>query len=437
MQLARHDHPDLRHTRAPRGAPPGYKAPVRADLRLLGDLDGRAGARGGRALARALAVTRIARLTGLDRTGVEVASAVRPGGHVLQVTNGKGAGFAAAARGALLEAAELWAAERVGPVADHGASASEVGARFAPGVLVLSHDELAGPEVGLAGSTRCAWLHARTLLGGRPALVPHDAVQCTPAGGPLRPAWYRWTSNGMGAHPRRPAALLHALLEAVERDRLARALPEGFTEEEVAARLVDPATLAASAPRTAALRATLVERGFRVHLLDVSTPTRALLRPRGRPRRPPRSGRAASSHSPDLALPVAAAILLDEEGGPVPVAAGYACRLSRDGALLAALLEAAQSRATEIHGAREDVAFGDRDAARPLVALLESARPRRSAGALPEVRAPSPEAAVRRVVRRLGRAGFDRAVAVDLAAPGGLAVVKVLVPGFLLSPLLL
>ena len=88
---------------------------MRATPRLLGDLDP-----GSRALADALGVTRIARLTGLDRTGVEVASAVRPAGHVLQVTNGKGASFAEAAGGALCEAAELWAAERPGVLPTSG-----------------------------------------------------------------------------------------------------------------------------------------------------------------------------------------------------------------------------------------------------------------------------------------------------------------------------
>jgi ribosomal protein S12 methylthiotransferase accessory factor len=414
---------------------------VRADLRLLGDDHGRSGDPGARGLARALGVTRIARLTGLDRTGVEVASAVRPDGHVLQVTNGKGARFEEAARGALHEAAELWAAERPSLLVHQGASAHEVGARVPADLPVLSHEELFGPEAALAAGARCAWVHARTLVGGRPALVPADAVHCLPAGGPLHPAWSRWTSNGMGAHPHRAAALLHALLEAVERDRLARALPEGFTEEEVEARLLDPATLAAAAPRTAALRAQLAERGFRVHLLDVSFPAptraRAPLRLRGRLRRPLRSGRRASSDPLALGLPVAAAILLDEEGGPVPVAAGYACRLSRDAALAAALLEATQSRATEIHGAREDVAFGDRGAARPLAALLDAVRPRRTAGALPDVRAQAPAEAVRRVVGRLRAAGFDRAVAADLGAPAGLHVVKALVPGFLVSELLL
>ncbi len=54
-------------------------------------------------------------------------------------------------------------------------------------------------------------------------------------------------------------------------------------------------------------------------------------------------------------VPVAGALLVDREEGPVPVTAGYASRLSLAEAIDAALLEAAQSRLTEIHAAREDV----------------------------------------------------------------------------------
>lgn len=135
-------------------------------------------------------------------------------------------------------------------------------------------------------------------------------------------------------------------------------------------------------------------------------------------------------------LPVAAALLVDPAGAPVPVAAGYACRLDRDAALSAALLEACQSRATEIHGAREDVLHGDRDSAAPLAALCAAIRPRRDAGALRSVPAASPASAIRAVLRRLEAAGFARAVAADLPAPAGVHAVKVIVPGLLLSELL-
>jgi ribosomal protein S12 methylthiotransferase accessory factor len=361
------------------------------------------------ALAGALGVTRVARITGLDRTGIEVASAIRPGGHVLQVTNGKGETFEEAARGALMEAAELWAAERAAPVAR--GSAADI---RADGVDLVAPSELLPGHTGGTDTLRLAWASAEGLLGP-PFLVPAHAVSCPAPGTPLLgPAVVPWTSNGMGAHPDPEAAILHGLLEAIERDRLARALPEGFTEPEIAARMIDPRTLAAAAPRTAALVERLRGRGFRVYLFDCTT----------------------SPSARDLALPVAAAVLVDRDGGPVPVAAGYACRLSRDEALRAALLEAAQSRATEIHGAREDVLAGDRDAAAPLADLCERARPTRPVRALPDVRADGPAASLRAVLVRLGRAGLERAGFVAFPPVEEVHVMKVVVPGFLVSELL-
>jgi ribosomal protein S12 methylthiotransferase accessory factor len=216
-----------------------------------------------------------------------------------------------------------------------------------------------------------------------------------------------WTSSGLAAHPERDAALLHALLELCERDQLARALPRGFTARTVQERLIDPDSLARAAPRTAAWRDALQARGFTVHLLDVSGP---------------------------LGLPTAAALLADRQGGPVPLTAGYACRPSRDEALLAALLEAAQSRLTEIHGAREDVLHGDRRAAAPLLRWCAAA-PSRRAGDLPDHPPRSSAAQVSLLVRRLAAAGHAAVVA-DLDGPPGLRVVKVLAPGLRRSELL-
>ena len=329
-------------------------------------------------LCAALGVSRVARVTGLDRTGVEVACAVRPGGHVLQVTNGKGERFDEAARGALCEAAELWAAERVDPATLRG-----------------------GPD-GLA------YVDARDLFTGAPVRLPAAAVHCPPAGAPLLgDPGIPWTTNGMGAAPSWPVAVLHALLETVERHALAEALPDGFTAREVRARLVGRE----GAPRAAALAARIEAGGFDVFFLDCTG---------------------------SIALPVAAALLFDRERGPVPLAAGYACRLTADEALRAALLEAAQSRATDVHGAREDVAPMDPGDVDALRAMCARARPRRSARAvvkLPAVRGAA--AGLRAVLGRLQRAGFDRAAALDLAPDGfPLRVAKVLVPGFRVSGLL-
>src|SRR5205814_4199131 len=104
-----------------------------------------------RSLLSALGVTRIARVTGLDRAGVEVACAVRPGGHVLQISNGKGESWEEARASALSEAAELWAAER--PHELIYGSSSELALRAEN---VLYPNDLVAPRVW-SRETRIAW----------------------------------------------------------------------------------------------------------------------------------------------------------------------------------------------------------------------------------------------------------------------------------------
>jgi YcaO-like protein with predicted kinase domain len=372
-------------------------------------------------LAQAMGVTRVARVTGLDRTGVEVACAVRPGGYVLQVCNGKGFTFEEAALGALFETAELWAAENVSPGRLVWGARGELDGRAG---AVWSAESL-----GSAGrlvvprlwgdAVRCAWRQATELHSGRTVWVPAQGVHCPPTGAvALGPVSVAWTSNGSGAHPDERRALLHALLEATERDQLERALPGGWTQEAVRRRMLGPAGLGRGAPRTAALAQALRERGFGVYLFDVTPTVRA----------PGRVG-----------LPIGAAVLVDEEEGPVPLTAGYACALGRDEALLRALLEAAQSRLTDIHGAREDVSPMDRSAARAFVAACVSARPKRHAEDMPDFSrdAASPGRGLRRALDQLRRAGFTQVAAVTLEAPvPGLHVRRVVVPGMRISELL-
>ena len=337
-------------------------------------------------LGRALGVTRVARVTGLDRTGIEVACAVRPGGHILQVCNGKGLDFAQAELGALLETAELWAAEQVALPSLAWGTLAELPSAWDASALG-SGGALIAPELW-SHQTRCAWMRGRELRSGASLLVPAQAVYCPPPGGPLLgPAVVRWSSNGMGAHPRRQLALRHALLEAVERDQLARALPQGWTRAAVRSRMIDPAGLP---KRLGELIVELSNRGFRVHLFDLSG-----------------------------ALPVAAALLIDLEQGPIPLTAGYACGEKPEEALRGALLEAAQSRLTDIHGAREDVAQG----ASEMSGLIEACARSRPARAFKQLRAGS--------LRSLR----GPVAVVELAAPL-VHVIKVVVPGFRVSELL-
>jgi ribosomal protein S12 methylthiotransferase accessory factor len=152
------------------------------------------------------------------------------------------------------------------------------------------------------------------------------------------PSIVPWQSNGLGAHPTsKQAAVEHAVLELVERDSLARVLPQGWTKRAALLRLID-APHGIAAP------------GFACFTFDLT-------------------------HGP---LPVAGALLFDLESDVVPLTAGYACRRSLSAAVEAAVLEAAQSRLTEIHGAREDVASGHREGGAALLTVLQRAKPGRA-----------------------------------------------------------
>lgn len=258
----------------------------------------------------------------MDRCGVEVVAAVRPSGHVLQVTQGKGTTRGAAQWSALGEAAELLAAERPDPSRLTFARGDELDG------LVLDDDGL-----------RRAWIRGTRLSDGAGVWVAGERVFCPPRGTTwLGPSTASWSSNGYGAHRTHQRALEHAVLEVWERHALAAAIPRGWTPGVLERALVS------WAPR---LVAQLEARGFTV------VPCLLAMEP----------------------LPLAAVLLFDRDEASVPLTAGYACRRTSYEALNAALLEAAQSRLTEIHGARDDVATGVREQGRSLLAALDRLTP--------------------------------------------------------------
>lgn len=349
-------------------------------------------------MCQAFGVTRLARITGLDRTGVEVACAIRPGGHVLQVSNGKGRTFEAAARAALSEAAELAAAEQVPLPRLRFGTRAQMAAEGLPTTSL--------PVPGGTEHVVLSWVEGKGALSGANTWVPAQAVYCPPAGTLLGPALFTWTSNGLAAHPAFVEAVRHALREVLERDQLARALPGGWTAREVALRRWPAELLPAPVRKHVD---DLASRGFLLELFDL---------------------RAAQG----LGVPVAGALLLDEPGSPIPMTAGYAAAADWATALEGAALEAAQSRLTDIHGAREDVSPSGGDEASAVRAWL--GRPAKGRDRVPSGcrRLPAP-AEVTLLARRCVRAGLGEPVVVSLCS-GPLHVVRVLVPGALTSGLL-
>ncbi|WP_331727763.1 YcaO-like family protein [Streptomyces sp. NBC_01176] len=261
-------------------------------------------------------ITRVADLTGLDHLGLPVWTAIRPNGHTLAASQGKGATDRLAAISAVMEAIELWHAEQPLTV-DQLGTARDIG---------LPYPLLSLPvRVPHADLERLPleWTSGTGLTTGRPTLIPTSLISRAP-----RTMWtpdpMRATSTGLACGNTRDEALLHAMYEVIERDVL-------FTDENrdgALRRLVDPATVDDPYART------LIDRLQDQHvLLEL-----ALL-------------------ESQYGIPVCLAYLWSEA---YPAwFAGSGCHADPGIALARAITEAAQSRLTCIAGTRDDLVSRD------------------------------------------------------------------------------
>lgn len=151
-------------------------------------------------LIRRVGISQVSHCTLIDRLGIPVAIAIRPSAahSATIVSSGKGTSEDDAARGAIYEAYERWAAEelRVAPSLDDDAIGD---------VLRVSRGDC-------GAGTR--WVRGTELLTGEPCAVPVDHV--------LFPAVSNspTTTNGLAAGVTFADALNSALFEIIERDAI-------------------------------------------------------------------------------------------------------------------------------------------------------------------------------------------------------------------------
>lgn len=259
-------------------------------------------------------VTRSARVTWLDRIGIPVHCALRPAGRIVQVANGKGCSDAEARVSALMEAIESFHIEQPLLPKTHAAAAELPNAvapetlwGFLPDVVVRRFD----------------WIEATQLGADRPVMIPASAVWAD------EPGLFTTTTNGLASGNHLVEATLHALYELVERHAITTLSRGGslrFNEETC--RIIE--TSSVRSPRLGGLLDRVRRADARVVLLTI-------------PAVPP--------------LVTCMAILLD----PSPfsqashVNIGSGTHLDAEVAATRAVTEAAQSRLTFIHGAREDL----------------------------------------------------------------------------------
>jgi len=261
---------------------------------------------------RALGISRVADITGLDHIGFPVVQAVRPNARSNAVTQGKASTITGAGIGAVLECLEMAAGEDLHRLPTVPAQDAPLWRSFAPG---LPH----GTEWPVADTqyTRC-----REVVSDTGAALPRDLISTDfRHDAPAASAPILRHSIGLGAGPSLAAALRHGLLECIEADARIR-LEHGGRSHRL--------SLSLDHPDHGAVLRQITSAGLRALVEDM-----------------PCQGGVVAVKASVMEAPGATTL-------PLP-ATGYGARETCGAAIHAALAEALQARLAVISGAREDI----------------------------------------------------------------------------------
>ncbi|WP_299829767.1 YcaO-like family protein [uncultured Roseobacter sp.] len=163
-------------------------------------------------------ITRLANVTGLDSVGLPVVIAVRPNARSIAISQGKGMTLAHAKASALMEAIEIWHAERIDTPVFY-ASIADLEARH----RFIDLDRLPQtPHPRPHRTERQHWVTAFDILNGQDKLVPFEMVHADYTH-PVSPEAGRYpaSTNGLASGNHLLEAICHGICEVAERDALA------------------------------------------------------------------------------------------------------------------------------------------------------------------------------------------------------------------------
>jgi ribosomal protein S12 methylthiotransferase accessory factor len=340
-------------------------------------------------------ITRVADITGLDRIGIPVFSCIRPvaAEGAITVYNGKGATPIAARVSAIMEGLERYSAEvhdRNPGIMTYDQIRSEKNA-IRPDSLILP--DYAEPEWPVP------WYHGYDILRDEEVWIPAHAVfHPLPR---IMGKLFRTSTNGIASGNTLEEAIYHSLCELVERD--AWSLVESSNNAGQVITEVDH-------PVARELMEKFDRAGVEVILRDITS---------------------------DLGIPTVAAVSDDLQlRDPTLLCIGMGSHLCSEIAVLRALTEVAQSRATQIHGAREDtqtthfLSKVGYDRAKRLNKKWFTRDHEISFKEMPSYHTDDFLDDIHIVLDRLKAAGLDRVIVSDLTRPEiGVPVVRVVVPG--------
>lgn len=337
-----------------------------------------------------LGITRVARQTGLDRIGIPCFAAFRPNALTLSNSQGKGIDDDSAMASAVMEAVEFAIAERPVPIAEVGSIAS-----LGPGAVYTAPRSM---PIGrpIPTDLELTLVAGHEIVADEPILVPSDLVSLDLR--ETRVSLIARSTNGLASGNSFEEALLHGLLELIERDATTLA---GFRPVAV----IDPLSLMDD------VVADLVDRirdaRLELWLFDQTS---------------------------DLGIPTYKALIGDPAFGYtryLDLSAGFGCHPVAARAAIRAITEAAQTRVTNVAGSRDDFLPEEyrrhADTARRTVLGTPFAGMR----ARPEglVVGTSPTDLLPFVLAQLHARGVSQVTCIELPTDGlGISVVKVLAP---------
>ncbi|MCX6673549.1 MAG: YcaO-related McrA-glycine thioamidation protein [Methanothrix sp.] len=340
----------------------------------------------------AAGITRVADITNLDRIGIPVFSSIRPMADrgAISVYNGKGATPTEAKVSAMMEGLERYSAE----VKDRELKIdcfSRLDGALDPRELIL-------PE-GAEPDAMIPWISGWDIMNDEEILVPANAVFH-----PLPSDYkrlFRTNTTGLASGNVIEEAIFHGLAEVIERD--AWALVE-------ATRRAGPLICDVEDGLAKGLLDKFAAAEVDVYLRDITS---------------------------DIGVPTCAAAADDVRlRDPTLLTTGMGTHTSAGVAVLRALTEVAQSRLTQIHGAREDTTIADfrkqigYDRTKRLNKHWFEATDTKCFAKIQSFESDDFLLDIKYMLKKLEEASLDRVVVVDLTREEiGLPVVRVIVPG--------
>ena len=381
-------------------------------------------------IAAAKGVTRVTDITGLDRLGIPVHSAIVPmSADIVSVYNGKGLTALDSRTGALMEAIERQTAlhANIPFITESYSSLCQSGQN-------VIHPQLFNCKLrdNFSDDYLCDWTEGYDLIAEQPVLVPTGLAGYGPQYISELSPYETNSSNGLASGNCFEEAVCHALCELLERD--------AWTLADLRSQWIPRARRQALLGRDlAALDFDDPDACPRIDLKNAGEPLTDLLERYTRANLHP----VVRDITSDFGIPCVLATVADDSVPGFPQAhAGTGAHPNAFVAVTRALTELAQSRAVDIQGVREDLMPagiflhpGERKLQRVAKIhgnrwmLMQDGRERPFHDIASTVNNDIADD-IRLILSRLVERGINRVVVVDLSEAGSpFTVLRVLVPG--------